>query len=169
MEFGNGKSWESTGSCNTLEKKYCKKTQWVNGKKSGEILITDISHYYGLRNTIEKMADKRAIVALSLKCGALSNIFTQDIEDMDLNHDEPERKPEPIKKENPEITKLKIEVSNSLDDLDIAKEEKNNECLNAQKILGIKGRISEWSVVDWSLLSEYFREKVMIKAQEKGQ
>jgi len=63
------------GSANTLMKKYC--------KKEGEI-ITDPIHYYSLKNTILKMAEKCAKVDLALQVGALSNIFTQDEDSVDI-------------------------------------------------------------------------------------
>ncbi|HRR29065.1 MAG TPA: hypothetical protein P5270_06850 [Victivallales bacterium] len=57
------------GSCNSLEKKYCYKDKTFQ---------TDPIHYYSLKNTILKMAEKKAKVDLALHIGALSNIFTQD-------------------------------------------------------------------------------------------
>lgn len=57
------------GSCNTLEKKYCYK---------GGQFVSDPVHYFSLKNTILKMAEKKAKVDLALHIGALSNIFTQD-------------------------------------------------------------------------------------------
>ncbi len=55
------------GSCNTKEQKYIKQDPYT----------TD--------NTVLKMAKKRALIDAALMVGALSDIFTQDIEDMDLN------------------------------------------------------------------------------------
>lgn len=55
---------EGVGSCNTKEKKY------VN------------QDAYTLANTCLKMAKKRAQIDASLTVGSLSEIFTQDIEDM---------------------------------------------------------------------------------------
>lgn len=57
---------EGLGSCNTMERKYQK------------------SSAYDLDNTVLKMAKKRALVDAALMVGSLSNVFTQDIEDMDL-------------------------------------------------------------------------------------
>lgn len=57
---------EGLGSCNTMERKYQK------------------SSPYDLDNTVLKMAKKRALVDAALMVGSLSNVFTQDIEDMDL-------------------------------------------------------------------------------------
>lgn len=57
------------GSANTQESKYRKQDS------------------YTLDNTVLKMAEKRAVVDAALHAGALSNIFTQDVEDMDLNGD----------------------------------------------------------------------------------
>ena len=57
------------GSCNTLERKHCYRDKTFQ---------TDPIHYYSLKNTILKMAEKKAKVDLALHIGALSNIFTQD-------------------------------------------------------------------------------------------
>ncbi len=52
-------------SCNSKEKKY----------------TSERVDQYSLCNTIDKMAQKRAFVGAALQAGALSNIYTQDIED----------------------------------------------------------------------------------------
>lgn len=53
------------GACNSREKKYCKSSPW------------------DLQNTLYKMACKRALVAAVLNATAASDIFTQDLEDLD--------------------------------------------------------------------------------------
>ncbi|WFD09767.1 hypothetical protein [Tepidibacter hydrothermalis] len=58
---------EGLGACNTRESKY---------KKLDPFTID---------NTILKMAKKRALVDATLLVSSLSDIFTQDLEDMDLN------------------------------------------------------------------------------------
>ena len=73
------------GSCNTLEKKNC----YENGK-----FITDDIHYYSKKNTILKMAKKRAIVDLALMVGSLSNVFVQDEDVVDIEEKREERKEE---------------------------------------------------------------------------
>lgn len=57
---------EGLGSCNTKEKKYAKQDP------------------YNIDNTVLKMAKKRALVDAALLVASLSDIFTQDLEDMDL-------------------------------------------------------------------------------------
>lgn len=57
---------EGLGACNTKEKKYINQDPFT------------------LDNTILKMAKKRALVDAALLVGSLSDIFTQDLEDMDL-------------------------------------------------------------------------------------
>jgi len=57
---------EGLGSCNTKERKYIKQDP------------------YTLDNTVLKMAKKRALVDATLLVASLSDIFTQDLEDMDL-------------------------------------------------------------------------------------
>lgn len=58
---------EGLGSCNNREKKYLKQDP------------------YTVDNTVLKMAKKRALVDAALLVGSLSDIFTQDLEDMDLS------------------------------------------------------------------------------------
>lgn len=57
---------EGLGSCNTKEKKYIKQDA------------------FGADNTVLKMAKKRALIDATLLVASLSEIFTQDLEDMDL-------------------------------------------------------------------------------------
>lgn len=58
---------EGLGSCNTRERKYLKMDP------------------YTADNTVLKMAKKRALVDAALLVASLSDVFTQDIEDLDLN------------------------------------------------------------------------------------
>lgn len=58
---------EGLGSCNNRERKYIKMDP------------------YTMDNTVLKMAKKRALVDAALLVGSLSDIFTQDLEDMDLS------------------------------------------------------------------------------------
>jgi len=58
---------EGLGACNTRERKYIKMDP------------------YTMDNTALKMAKKRALVDAALLVASLSDIFTQDIEDMDLS------------------------------------------------------------------------------------
>lgn len=57
---------EGLGSCNTKERKYLKQDP------------------FSIDNTILKMAKKRALVDATLLVASLSDVFTQDLEDMDL-------------------------------------------------------------------------------------
>lgn len=57
---------EGLGSCNTKEKKYINQDP------------------FSIDNTVLKMAKKRALIDAALLVGSLSDIFTQDLEDMDL-------------------------------------------------------------------------------------
>ncbi len=58
---------EGLGCCNTKERRYLNRDP------------------YTLDNTVLKMAKKRALVDATLLVASLSDIFTQDLEDMDLN------------------------------------------------------------------------------------
>ncbi|HHU23255.1 MAG TPA: hypothetical protein GXZ52_07590 [Clostridiales bacterium] len=58
---------EGLGACNTREKKYLKMDP------------------YTMDNTVLKMAKKRALVDAALLVASLSDVFTQDLEDMDIS------------------------------------------------------------------------------------
>lgn len=58
---------EGVGTANTLESKY------------------ETQNPYSIDNTVLKMAKKRALVDGALMIGSLSDIFTQDIEDLDMS------------------------------------------------------------------------------------
>lgn len=58
---------EGLGACNSKEKKYLKASP------------------YDVDNTVLKMAKKRALVDAALMVGSLSDIFTQDLDDVDLS------------------------------------------------------------------------------------
>ncbi len=58
---------EGLGACNTRERKYLKMDP------------------YTMDNTVLKMAKKRALVDAALLVASLSDVFTQDVEDLDLN------------------------------------------------------------------------------------
>ena len=106
---------EGLGECNSLEAKY--RYRWVSEKeipsdidnsavikkwrktKSGTYPVYRIPNddIYTLVNTLVKMAKKRALVDAALSAGRLSNVFSQDIEDIgDLIVDE-ESKEEKVK------------------------------------------------------------------------
>lgn len=57
---------EGLGSCNTKERRYAKQDP------------------FSIDNTVLKMAKKRALVDAALLVASLSDVFTQDLEDMDL-------------------------------------------------------------------------------------
>jgi hypothetical protein len=62
---------EGLGACNTKERKYLKQDA------------------YTMDNTVLKMAKKRALVDATLLVASLSDVFTQDLEDIDLNGEQP--------------------------------------------------------------------------------
>lgn len=57
---------EGLGACNTKERKYVKLDPWT------------------MDNTVLKMSKKRALIDATLLVASLSEVFTQDIEDLDL-------------------------------------------------------------------------------------
>ncbi|PIO83561.1 hypothetical protein BSQ39_08285 [Loigolactobacillus backii] len=71
---------EGFGSANTRETRYRQNTYDSNHKKSWD--GTSYQDPYTLNNTVLKMAKKRAQVDATLTVASLSNVFTQDIEDM---------------------------------------------------------------------------------------
>jgi hypothetical protein len=88
---------EGLGSCNSMEDKYRYRWLWpgdvpVNvdkGKlvtrklKGGGLQYrTDNEEIFTIVNTILKIAKKRALVDAALSAGRLSNVFTQDMEDI---------------------------------------------------------------------------------------
>ena len=108
---------EGLGECNSMESKY--RWRWVfsndvpasldkaelvkrNIRNGGVMYRTENDDIYSQVNTILKMAKKRALVDAALSAGRLSNVFTQDIEDMPeesiVSEPAPSRlKPEPAR------------------------------------------------------------------------
>lgn len=76
-EYGGG--WLCFGKLGGCGAKYQDGESAIEGQPMGRVPNDDI---YSLVNTILKMAKKRALVDASLSAGRLSDIFTQDIEDM---------------------------------------------------------------------------------------
>jgi len=96
------------GSCNSRETKYSTRAvpvwkatdddksmgqKQTRKKKDGKEYVVYIVHQnpWNIHNTLLKMACKRALVAAVLNVTAASDIFTQDIEDMDLGDTEEAR------------------------------------------------------------------------------
>jgi len=80
---------QGVGSCSTMEKKY----RWRKDVKGDKIENPDIADVY---NTVLKMAKKRAGVDAILTVTAASDVFDQDLDDMD---------PEDISEERPPVKK----------------------------------------------------------------
>lgn len=68
------------GSCSTMEKKFRYRKNYATGKQEENPDIADVY------NTVLKMAKKRAYVDGILSATAASDIFTQDLEDMDMGY-----------------------------------------------------------------------------------
>lgn len=75
---GNLLITEGIGTANSKENKYAKQNP------------------YSVDNTLLKMAKKRALVDAALLVGSLSDIFTQDLEDMDLDGNKPAKPEEKV-------------------------------------------------------------------------
>jgi hypothetical protein len=80
---------QGLGSCSTMEKKY-RYRKIYEGKDAKVIENPDIADTY---NTVLKMAKKRAHVDATLTTTAASDIFTQDIEDVDTGAAPPTKSP----------------------------------------------------------------------------
>lgn len=93
---------DGVGSANTGETRYSRR--WVKGSREQRDATRD--EIMTLKNTVLKMAEKRAFVDATLRVTGASRIFTQDVEDLhksgleDLEDDSPPR-PEDIKQTTP--------------------------------------------------------------------
>ncbi len=95
-EYGGGwLCWKKNGGCNA---KFNDGDQAIESQVVGNIPNPDVAD---LVNTMQKMAQKRALVAASLLAVNASEFFTQDMEDFQHGHDEPAQpepqQPEPVK------------------------------------------------------------------------
>jgi len=93
---------EGTGSCNSWEPKY--RYVWVYPSQVGNRRVLEQKKFKGkdgkwytkckverddimeIHNTILKMACKRALVSAALTLGCASGMFTQDVEDLDIEN-----------------------------------------------------------------------------------
>jgi len=115
-EYGGG--WicfKKTGGCG---EKWPDGAEEIESQTTGRVENEDI---YSQVNTILKMAKKRALVDASLSAGRLSEVFTQDMEDMPepVREGKPEPKPEPKekpKKEKAPETKKEAEPEKTPED-----------------------------------------------------
>lgn len=82
---------ECEGSANNKEKRYRKHDP------------------YSVVNTLQKMAIKRALVGATLQATGASGIFTQDMEDLDFDFNEPAEQPERKTEEPQQTVKLASE------------------------------------------------------------
>lgn len=80
------------GSCSTMEKKFRYRKNYTTQKQEENPDIADVY------NTVLKMAKKRAYVDGILSATAASDIFTQDLEDMDMGY---KQSPIEAKRPNP--------------------------------------------------------------------
>jgi len=86
----------------------------IEGQDIGRVENDDI---YSIVNTILKMAKKRALIDAALSAGRLSNIFTQDIEEMESSP--PKAKPSPqVKPKQEKVQKPKEVQAVSQEELD---------------------------------------------------
>lgn len=78
---------ECEGSCNSQEKKYKERKEWVQvkpypAKKEQVVTATPIAD---IDNTLRKMAQKRAYVGGTILATGASDFFSQDLEDLEEN------------------------------------------------------------------------------------
>lgn len=107
------------GSCNSKEKKYryrnipawkateaekagALRTEKKQKKSGGDytVYVVENAEPFDLTNTIDKMAQKRALIAATLIAANASEFFTQDVEDLDLIEGEFEETPKPTPPQN---------------------------------------------------------------------
>ena len=169
---------QGVGLCNSKEDKY--RYRWITEKKlpsnvdKSKLVFRDKTGKYGnyreyrminedvctLANTILKMAKKRALVDAALLVGSLSDLFTQDIEDLPEeylnNKDNPEEKPA--------IPKQKEEVKSSLKkhiEKDEPKLEKKAE-LNPTSLEEVTSLLKEFDIINWNQ-ALYYAKKANLK------
>lgn len=83
-EYGGGwLCYAKKGGCGA---KFKDGDKSIEGQESGRIPNEDVADQY---NTVLKMANKRSLVAAVLNATAASDIFTQDIEDMEPQNEKP--------------------------------------------------------------------------------
>lgn len=95
LDGGGWFCWAKKGGCGA---QFTAEDPEIINQDSGKVENEDI---YSLVNTILKMAEKRALVDAALHAGRLSNVFTQDIEDL----------PEGTIKSKPAATSKRVEKS----------------------------------------------------------
>ena len=110
QEYGGG--WICYAKIGGCGQKFKDGDQSIESQKTGRVENPDIADTY---NTVLKMAKKRAQVDAMLTATAASDIFTQDIEDLNgnghSNGTDKQKKEEP-KKQKPKNEKPKNSVSN---------------------------------------------------------
>jgi len=100
-EFGGGwLCWTKKGGCNA---KFSDEDEQITGQEVGQIKNENPAD---IVNTIDKMAQKRALVAAALVACNASDFFTQDIEDMPIT----QISTEPQKKKKIIWTKEQLEI-----------------------------------------------------------
>lgn len=83
-EFGGGwLCWKKKDGCGA---KFSDNDYEITGQEAGRVENPDI---FSLVNTILKMGQKRAFVGAALSAGRLSEVFTQDLDDMPRGDDAP--------------------------------------------------------------------------------
>ena len=84
-EYGGG--WLCFGKKGGCGAKFLEKDEAITSQTVGRVPNEDLADQY---NTVLKMANKRSLVAAVLNATAASDIFTQDIEDMEPAQPEPQ-------------------------------------------------------------------------------
>lgn len=87
---------ECEGTANSQEKKYKERTVWKTNAKGIRESVTEETPVCDVINTLQKMAQKRALVGAAILATGLSEYFTQDIlEPEDIVAQQPGQKPAP--------------------------------------------------------------------------
>jgi len=151
-EYGGGwLCFAKKGGCGT---KWDDGDNAIEGQQTGKVPNDDI---FSLINTILKMAEKRALVDAALHAGRLSNVFTQDVEDMPQGvtietakpvTSQPEGKGQPASKATPESKPLDpLAVYNKISPLAKNKVWTEKDVRQALAVLGATDSPKLWDMV----------------------
>lgn len=72
---------ECEASCNSKEKKYATRGEWIKNQNNVSEKVQVETPIYDILNTLMKMCQKRAIVGAVILATGASDFFTQDLED----------------------------------------------------------------------------------------
>ena len=103
---------ECEGTTNSQEKKYKDRTVWFKNERGQSESRIEETPIYDVINTLQKMAQKRALIGATLLATGASEYFTQDVLDPeDLS--EPKPGPAPQGDQKPPVKDVQSEAQNT--------------------------------------------------------